>query len=91
MKFERLAVPEGTRFRKSGKVTLSPGESVGEHSTGENEEIIIVLKGRAKIEESNTSKAVGKGGMHFIPKNSIHNVTNESDDLLQYIYIVGNY
>lgn len=41
----RLIKPDQSVRLHAGYITLQPGESVGEHSTEEREEIIIVLQG----------------------------------------------
>ena len=45
MESESLLKPPLSKQLKSGKVTLFPGEDVGEHITSKREEIIIVIKG----------------------------------------------
>lgn len=52
MRYESLIKPPVSSVLKSGRVVLAPSESVGEHVTVQREELIIVLKGKAKITES---------------------------------------
>jgi len=40
-----LIIPSAARSLKAGRVTLEPGEEVGEHVTESRQEVIIVLKG----------------------------------------------
>ena len=48
-KYQRLISKDlGSSGLKSGHVTLKPGENIGEHSTAEREEIIIILRGEGK-------------------------------------------
>jgi quercetin dioxygenase-like cupin family protein len=91
MKFERLAVPAGTRFLKSGRVTLFPGESVGEHNTGGNEEIIIVLKGKATVRANGSMKEIKPHDFCFIGRDTFHDVKNNSEKSLEYTYVVGKF
>jgi quercetin dioxygenase-like cupin family protein len=81
--------PQTTGMR-SGFVRLKPGETVGWHTTGKNEEALVVLhgKGNALID--------GRPGMPFvapalvyIPPDTRHNVENTGSDLLEYEYVVA--
>jgi len=73
----------------SGLVTLEKGESVGEHSTGNHEELIVVLDGSGEIEaEGNGRKKIKMGETAYNPPNTKHNVYNFNDEVLRYIYIV---
>jgi quercetin dioxygenase-like cupin family protein len=74
----------------SGLVTLAKGECVGEHSTGEHEELIIILEGSGEIEaEGNGRKKIKQGETAYNPPNTKHNVYNTNDEELKYIYVVA--
>ncbi len=88
-----LGVPQTTGMR-SGFVRLKPGQTVGWHTTGKNEEALVILrgKGNALIE--------GLGGVRsgmplvaptlvYIPPGTRHNVENTGSDLLEYEYVVA--
>jgi mannose-6-phosphate isomerase-like protein (cupin superfamily) len=74
---------------KSGYVILQPNEAIGEHTTGDNEEMLIILHGIAQIECEGESSEVGANSVAYIPKNSRHNVINHSTEALKYIYVVA--
>ena len=75
---------------KSGIVILKPGEDVGCHNTNNREELIIVLEGRAKVEiESKPFEQVESDSAVYIPPNTEHNIINNSDKTLRYIYVVS--
>ena len=99
-----LACPQGdcpvltgapqTTGMRSGFVRLKPGQSVGWHTTGKNEEALVVLhgKGRALIE----GPRGGQPGLPFaapalvyIPPATRHNVENTGSDPLEYEYVVA--
>jgi mannose-6-phosphate isomerase-like protein (cupin superfamily) len=75
---------------RSGYVRLKPGESVGWHSTGQNEEVLVILHGRgeAKIQGA-VSMPIAAHMLSYIPPVTRHNVTNTGTDLLEYVYIVA--
>lgn len=73
----------------SGHVTLQPGESVGEHSTEDYEELVIALSGNGEIEADGLGRAkFSEGHVAYNPPNTKHNVINTSDQPLKYIYVV---
>jgi quercetin dioxygenase-like cupin family protein len=73
----------------SGLVVLQEGESVGEHSTENYEELIIVLSGKGYLEAEGITRAeIGPGIFAYNPPNTKHNVTNSGSEPLRYIYIV---
>lgn len=74
---------------KGGCVCLAPGKSVGAHTTGNGEEVIMVLEGEALVEANGESRKIGKDDCVFIPKETVHDVKNPSDKNLVYVYFVG--
>jgi len=74
---------------RSGLVTLPPGESVGEHSTEDHEELVIALSGKGEIEAEGLGRAnFGEGQVAYNPPNTKHNVINTGNRPLKYIYVV---
>ncbi|MCX6773105.1 MAG: cupin domain-containing protein [Candidatus Micrarchaeota archaeon] len=74
---------------KGGCVCLTPGKSVGEHTTGDGEEIILVLEGEAAVITGGEKQVLKKDESLFIKENTVHNVTNEGAVNLVYVYFVG--
>ena len=89
MKTKSLLKPPKSNILKSGRVILSSGEEIGVHSTDEKEEIIIVLRGVATLQKEEKEIKLTAGETHYIKKNTIHNVLNNSKEDLEYIYVVG--
>ena len=84
----KLLDSESSHFR-SGFVELAPGESIGEHSTKSGEEIIVILDGKAKVVCNGEESIAEARSLVLIPPNSKHNVTNDSEASLRYVYIVS--
>ena len=70
---------------RNGFVRLSPGQSVGWHTTGHNEESLVILHGAGK------ASVEGEAGLDFsaprtvyIPPETKHNVTNTGTEPLEY-------
>lgn len=74
----------------SGCVTLAPGEEVGVHRTEAREEVIVVLSGRATVICGGERLTVNAKQLAYIPSGQEHNVVNESDRQLEYVYVVAS-
>jgi quercetin dioxygenase-like cupin family protein len=75
---------------RGGSVKLKPGESVGWHSTNQNEEALVILHGSgvAKI-EGGTDAVLHEKMMAYIPPATRHNVTNTGNELMEYVWVVA--
>jgi len=82
-------VPQ-TAGMRGGSVKLKVGESVGWHSTGTNEEALVILHGdgAAKIEGGN-DVALHEKMLAYIPPATRHNVTNTGTTMLEYVWVVA--
>jgi mannose-6-phosphate isomerase-like protein (cupin superfamily) len=79
-----------TAGMRSGFVRLKPGESVGEHSTLEHVEALVVLQGDGKAEvEGRVAIPISSRMLTYIPPRSRHNVTNTGKETLEYVYVVA--
>jgi mannose-6-phosphate isomerase-like protein (cupin superfamily) len=75
---------------KSGIVTLQPDKAVGVHNTDGQEELIIVMEGKATIEiEGSLQSEVEVGSVAYIPNRTQHNVLNRTKNRLRYIYVAS--
>lgn len=82
-------VPQTTGMR-SGFVRLKPGATVGWHTTGKNEEALVILHGQG------TAMIDGQAGIPFVASVLVyispatrHNVANTGKELLEYVYVVA--
>ena len=81
--------PQTTGMR-SGFVRLKPGETVGWHTTGQNEEALVILRGQGEaLIEGQPKLTLGAPGFAYIPPASRHNVTNTGKEPLEYVYVVA--
>jgi len=90
-RFRRLlGEPFRSKGLRSGLVTLKPSEAVGEHKTVNKEEVIIVLKGKALIYYGKNKKIkTPQGSFVYIPPDTLHNVKNPGNKILQYVYVTA--
>ena len=81
--------PETTGMR-SGFVRLKPGATVGWHTTGRNEETLVILKGQGEaLIEGKAKQAFQGPAFAYIPPETRHNVSNTGNDVLEYVYVVA--
>jgi len=75
---------------RSGFVRLKPGETVGWHSTGQNEETLVILRGKgAALIEGQPSRPFDAPATAYIPPATRHNVRNTGAGPLEYVYVVA--
>ena len=73
-----------------GLVTLKPQEFIGEHKTESKEEVLIILKGRATVYYGKNKKLkASQNTCVFIPTETLHNVRNSGNKILQYVYVTS--
>ncbi len=89
MKTESLLRPPESKVLKSGRVILSKGEEIGQHVTDRREEIIIVLKGTATFIGDGQEIKLSAGKTHYVKEGVTHNVRNDTDEELEYVYVVS--
>jgi len=79
-----------TAGMRSGFVRLKPGETVGWHTTGNNEEPLVILRGRGEARlEGQSPRPFVAPAFAYIPPSTRHNVANTGDEPLEYVYVVA--
>ena len=79
-----------TAGMRSGYVRLKPGETVGWHSTGKNEESLVILTGHGEARlEGQQTRAFSAPALVYIPPAMKHNVANTGKEILEYVYVVA--
>jgi mannose-6-phosphate isomerase-like protein (cupin superfamily) len=75
---------------RSGFVHLNPGETVGWHTTGQNEETLVVLHGKGEAEiEAAAAMQLAEKMIAYIPPATRHNVKNTGVEPPEYVYVVA--
>ena len=81
--------PPQTFGIRCGRVVLKPGEAAGEHTTGQYEEVLVILEGEGELWLKDfPSLAVEKGYLLYVPPQAVHDVRNTGTVELRYLYIV---
>jgi mannose-6-phosphate isomerase-like protein (cupin superfamily) len=79
-----------TAGMRSGYVRLKPGETVGWHTTGKNEESLVILNGRGEARlQGLPARAFSAPALVYIPPAMRHNVANTGKEILEYVYVVA--
>ena len=79
-----------TSGMRGGSARLKPGESVGWHSTGQNEEALTILRGSGVANiEGHADVPLRANMVAYIPPGTRHNVTNTGNEVLEYVWIVA--
>ncbi len=74
---------------RSGVVSLKPKASVGRHTTGPKEEVVVLLSGIARITCCGApSMTLRAPSLAYFPPHAFHDVTNCGKGYLRYVYIV---
>lgn len=82
--------PESVQMQ-AGYVVLAPGKSVGKHTTGHHEELLVVLEGEGKMLFRDGSKLpVVANSAVYCPPETEHDVVNTGPALLRYLYVVSD-
>ena len=84
-----LTGPPQTGGMRSGRVVLKRGEEMHSHSTAGNEELLVFLQGKARVVLGTDSVEMEAGQALYIPPQTQHEVRNEGDDELRYIFTVA--
>jgi mannose-6-phosphate isomerase-like protein (cupin superfamily) len=86
-----LSGPPETVTMKSGLVILEPGQTVGKHSTGAHEEMLVILEGKgAMMFNDGTKLEVDANHILYCPPDTEHDMRNTGAGVLRYVYIVAN-
>jgi mannose-6-phosphate isomerase-like protein (cupin superfamily) len=81
--------PQTTGMR-SGFVRLKSGATVGWHTTGKNEEALVILHGQGEaLIEGQAKQPFVAPALVYIPPATRHNVANTGKEPLEYVYIVA--
>ena len=82
-------IPQTTGMR-SGFVRLKPGATVGWHTTGKNEEALVILRGQGDaLIDGQAGHPFTAPALVYIPPATRHNVENTGKELLEYVYVVA--
>jgi mannose-6-phosphate isomerase-like protein (cupin superfamily) len=75
---------------RSGFVRLAPGSTVGWHTTGPNEETLVILHGSGEaLIEGAPALPIAEKTIAYIPPATRHNVKNTGAAPLEYVYVVA--
>lgn len=86
-----LSGPPESVTMKSGLVVLEPNQSVGKHSTGNHEEMLVILEGKGAMLFKDGSKLDLQANLAlYCPPQTEHDVVNTGSSVLRYVYVVAS-
>lgn len=86
-----LGGPPDSVTMKSGLEALAPGQSVGKHSTGQHEELLVILEGKGEmIFKDGSTLPVEANHALYCPPETEHDVSNTGTGILRYVYVVAS-
>ena len=86
---ELLVGPPQTAGMRSGRVVLLAGGEMKRHSTNDNEEMLVFLKGKARVILGTETISMEENQALYIPPHKEHELHNDGPGELRYIYIVA--
>lgn len=72
-----------------GYVSVQPGEKTHLGCHEDEEEIYIILGGRALLRLGDEEAELSRGDSVYVPRNTVHQMTAVSDVPLEYLYIAN--
>jgi oxalate decarboxylase/phosphoglucose isomerase-like protein (cupin superfamily) len=85
-----LGGPPQTATMRAGSVVLQPGDAVGAHTTGDYEEVLVVLAGTGEMRLGDGSVLrLAAHCVAYCPPVTGHDVVNTGTAPLRYVYVVA--
>lgn len=85
-----LGGPPETVTMRSGSIVLHPSQNVGRHTTGNNEEALVVFSGSGEMRLADgTVLALKPCVVLYCPPETEHDVFNTGSEPLRYVYLVA--
>ena len=85
-----LGGPPETVTMRSGSIVLLPSKNVGKHSTGDNEEALVLFSGSGEMRMADgTILNLRPYVVAYCPPDTEHDVFNTGSEPLRYVYLVA--
>jgi mannose-6-phosphate isomerase-like protein (cupin superfamily) len=85
-----LIRPPETVTMRSGSIVLLPSQNVGRHTTGNNEEVLVVFSGSGEMRLGDgTILNLRPYVILYCPPDTEHDVFNTGSEPLRYVYLVA--
>lgn len=87
---EKLLInPDETETIALGYVAVNSGESteIGLHD--DEEEVYVILKGKAILSIGDEEREVSMGDVAYVPRNNMHRMKCISEEKLEYLYFAN--
>ena len=94
VKIEHFWEPENemhSRTRMCARLTLAPGDSIGFHRHEGEEEIFVILRGRARVDDNGVTAELLPGDTLLTGGGAGHAVESIGDEPLEMLAVIGKY
>jgi mannose-6-phosphate isomerase-like protein (cupin superfamily) len=68
---------------------LQPGLSYEPHKHEDHEEVYYIIKGKGRIKIGNENAKFRDGDVIYIPEKMMHSITNEGDEMVEFLAFGG--
>lgn len=68
---------------------LQPGLSYEPHKHEDHEEVYYIIKGKGRIKIGNENAKFRDGDVIYIPEKMMHSITNEGDEVVEFLAFGG--
>lgn len=69
---------------------LQPGLAYHAHAHDDHEEVYYIMEGTGKIIVDEEEQSIKEGDCIYIPINSVHQIINDSDEMIKFLAFAGN-
>lgn len=86
--FPEKAVMDVIRFVSLAH--LNPGKCYHAHAHDDHEEIYYIISGKGKMIVDDEESDIMDGDCIYIPLNSVHQIVNDGDQIIEFLAFAGN-
>lgn len=81
----------GSRFKVCARLILPPGAGIGPHAHEGEDEVWLVVKGRARVTDNGVTSEVGPGDAVITGRGQSHAIVNDGGEPFEAIAIIVAY
>lgn len=81
----------GSKTRLCARLTLRPGASIGTHTHDGEEEVFVVIRGKARVQDGDQVADLGPGDTILTGDGNSHAVESIGDEPLELLAVIVRY
>jgi mannose-6-phosphate isomerase-like protein (cupin superfamily) len=94
VRIEKFWEPEKelkAKNRLFAKLVLEPGSGIGFHNHDKEEEVFVILKGKAEVDDNGVKTALGEGDTILTGNGAGHSIKCVGDTTLEVLAVISCY